>query len=128
MNQSILYSSFILGIPVMYWLLMVASHLIHIYFKVESDVQTNKVAIKAYFTDPWKITSFIVAFCQSAILLIAGWDAYIKYADKHPDIDLSLYIGVAVCAIGYAGSSIWGNLMDMVKKGIDKKFSNDSSD
>lgn len=125
MNQSILYSYLILGIPAMYWLLMIASHLLHVYLKIETDVQTNKVAFNAYIRDRWKVTSLVVAFVQSAILLVIGWDAYVKYAEKHPDIDLSLYIGVAVAFIGYGGSSLWNNLMAFMESKVKKNITND---
>ena len=122
MTVSILYSHYILGIPIMYWIIMVASHLLHVFMKVQNDVQANKIAVKVYFKDKWRQASMVVALAESVILLIVGWDAYLKYTLKHPDVDLALYIGVAVAFIGYGGASLWGNLMTAIENKISKKI------
>lgn len=125
MTQSTLYSFNILGIPAMYWLIMTVSHAVHVYLKVEEDAKTNKEAWAAYRSNPWKISGFVVAFLQSSILLVAGWDAYYNYTLKHPDIDLTKYIAIAVAFIGVGGGSLWNNIMSIIQKRITKEVDNE---
>jgi hypothetical protein len=106
-----------LGVPLNYWFIMIASHLIHIYLKVEADVRDNKIAIKDYFHSMWKIAGVFVSFFQSCVLLIAGLDAYQIYVQKTGD-DLSTYVSFVVAFIGYGGSSLWNNIMDVVKNKV----------
>lgn len=107
----------ILGIPYTYWLIMIASHLVHIYLKVEADVRDNKIAVKDYFQSMWKIAGVGVSFFQSCVLLVAGMDAYTIYVQKTGG-DLSTYISFVVAFIGYGGSSLWNNIMDVVKNKV----------
>lgn len=107
-----------LGVPANYWIVMIASHLIHIYLKVEADVRDNKIAVKDYFQSMWKIAGVFVSFFQSCVLLIAGLDAYQIYVEKTGG-DLSTYVSFAVAFIGYGGSSLWNNIMDVVKNKVD---------
>lgn len=104
----------ILSIPVNYWVIMAVSHMIHIYLKVEADAKSNKEALQEYWQDLWKLGGVCVSFLQSAVMLVASHDAYIKYLSKSED-ELGMYYSFAVAFIGYGGSSLWNNLMELIK-------------
>jgi len=123
MTQSTLYAFNILGIPAMYWIILVVSHAIHVYFRIEADIKSNPAALKEFMSDTFKQIGLVIGLAQSMILLVVGWDAYTSYLATHPDLDISLYIGIGIAFIGYGGSSIWTNLMDIIKNKITKKIS-----
>jgi hypothetical protein len=103
-----------LDIPMNFWLIMLLSHAIHVYLKIETDVKTNKIALQDYYKDKWKLSGLMIGVLQSSILLIAGHDAYIKYLAKIND-ESSIYISFVVAFIGYGGSSLWNNIMNLIK-------------
>ena len=104
----------IMGVPANYWFIMVASHIVHIYLKIEGAKSTNKVAAKKYWNDKFKLSGVLMSFAQSIVLLIASHDAYVKYVQIN-ESDLAPYFSFAVAFIGYGGSSMWNNIMDLVK-------------
>lgn len=107
----------ILGVPVNYWVIMLISHAIHIYMKVEMDVKINKIALKDYYKDPWKFFGMVIGLIQSAVLLIAGHDAYEKYLINQGEAP-TIYVSFVVAFIGYGGSSLWNNIMNIIKDKI----------
>lgn len=109
----------ILGVSLKYWLIMLAAHSMHIYMKVETDVRENKVALKDYLS-VYKFTGMLFGLYQSAVLLLIGSDAIIKYA-QNVDANASVYISFIVAFIGYGGSSLWNNIMELIKAKFDLK-------
>ena len=109
----------ILGVEVKYWLIMLAAHSMHVYMKVETDVRENKIAIKDYLT-PYKFVGLLFGLYQSIVLLLVGSDALIKYTEK-VDVNASIYISFVVAFIGYGGSSLWNNIMELVKSKLNLK-------
>jgi hypothetical protein len=103
----------ILGVSLKYWLIMLASHSMHVYMKVEADVRENKVAIKDYLTT-YKFAGLLFGLYQSIVLLYIGSDALIKYT-QNVDTTASVYISFIVAFIGYGGSSLWNNIMELIK-------------
>ena len=103
----------ILGVAIKYWLIMLASHSMHIYMKIEADVRENKVALKDYLT-PYKLVGMAFGLYQSIVLLLIGSDALVKYT-QNIDADAPVYISFVVAFIGYGGSSLWNNIMDLIK-------------
>jgi hypothetical protein len=113
----------ILGVPLNYWVIMLISHAVHVYMKVEMDVKTNKIAAKEYYKDGWKLTGVLIGLTQSIVLLIAGHDAYQIYLIKQEESP-SFYISFVVAFIGYGGSSLWNNIMNIIKTKIDNVSNN----
>lgn len=102
------------GVPMSAWGIMLVSHAIHVYLKVETDVRVNKVAISDYIYDRFKLSGVIIALIQSCLLLVIGYDSFVKF-DANSAMDLSTYISFVVAFIGYGGSSLWNNIMDLIK-------------
>lgn len=102
------------GVPLSYWAIMLVAHAIHVYLKVETDVRVNKVAISDYIYDHFKLGGVIIALVQSCLLLVVGYDSFVKF-DANSPADLSTYISFVVAFIGYGGSSLWNNIMDLIK-------------
>jgi amino acid permease len=102
------------GVPVSYWGIMLVAHIIHVYLKVETDVRVNKVALSDYIYDHFKLGGVIIALIQSCLLLVVGYDSFVKFDENSP-ADLSTYISFVVAFIGYGGSSLWNNIMDLIK-------------
>ena len=105
------------GVPLYYWAIMLISHGIHVYLKVETDVRVNKVALSDYIHDGFKLSGVFIALVQSCLLLVIGYDSFVKF-DAKSVADLSNYISFVVAFIGYGGSSLWNNLMDLIKTKI----------
>jgi amino acid permease len=108
------------GVPMFYWAIMLVSHAIHVYLKVEADVRVNKVALSDYIHDYYKLSGVIIALIQSCLLLVIGYDSFIKL-DANSPADLSTYISFVVAFIGYGGSSLWNNIMDLIKSKLGLK-------
>lgn len=104
----------LIGVPLFYWAIMLISHAIHVYLKVEADVRVNKVAFSDYIHDRFKLSGVVIALIQSCLLLVIGYDSFLKI-DAKSAIALSNYISFVVAFIGYGGSSLWNNLMDLIK-------------
>ena len=104
----------LIGVPLFYWAVMLISHAIHVYLKVETDVRVNKVAFSDYIHDRFKLSGVFIALIQSCLLLVIGYDSFLKIDAKSAS-DLSNYISFVVAFIGYGGSSLWNNLMDLIK-------------
>jgi len=115
----------ILGVPVLYWIIMIASHTIHIYMKVEGDLRKNKIALGDYFVNKLKLFGLFIGLMQSAILLIAGYDALIKYQIKAAT-EPTYLISFVVAFLGYGGSSLWNNIMQLIENLINKRLIGDA--
>jgi sRNA-binding regulator protein Hfq len=107
----------LLNTPINYWVIMVVSHMIHIYLKIESDTLTNKESLQTYWLDKFKLGGLVISFMQSVVLLMASYDAYAKYLEN-TDSENAMYYSFAVAFIGYSGSSLWNNIMEIVKSKI----------
>lgn len=108
-------------IPALFWVIMLLSHFIHILMKVEQDAQANKIAIKAWFTSPAKWLSMSLALMQSVTLLVIGYNGYLTYAAKHPDMDMTWYLYIGASLVGFSSSSLWENVMSIAGKAFNKK-------
>lgn len=112
-----LYTNTFLGIPFLFWIIMICSHAVYLFFKINNDVLKNKIAANVYFKNYWNIAALVVSFIQCFTLLLVGWDAYSRYLLANPVNTYSWLIAIMAAFIGYGGVSLWNAVM----KAMDKK-------
>jgi len=108
-------------IPANFWLIMGLSHMLHIWTKLELNPENNMSLFLKDIRNPRKIIATVMGVIQSVTLLIMLHDSYGRYIEVNGD-KYQWVASIVVAFIGYSGSSIWNNVMNLLQKVFTKKI------
>lgn len=108
--------------PLIYWIILILSHVIHIWFKVLEETKADEENFRTWRKNPFNIGGIAISFLCSITMLLIGWQSFNVAIVKFPTLNLDIWVGVAVAFVGFGGSSLFLTLMRRFKDKVDKKL------